>query len=440
MGATTLQQTCKAAEKTCSGVCACTPQRRHRSNMKSAFVLLTALVALTAYYVYLPLPSTVSDPWKLMLLDATFRATQQMCNLVHCLRLSHHLRVLNYVIGTFDKLEPSSSEQIKITDALFDGVEVRVFEPSPKQDETLKRSVVYIHGGGWALASARTSFYNNLCRIMAESLNAVIVSIEYRLVPEVHFPEQFHDTLRATKYFLRSDILAKYSVDPGRIAISGDSAGGNLAAAVCQQLSLDDSVTNKLKLQALIYPVLQALDFNTPSYQQNTDMPVLPRFVMVKFWIDYFNGNYDFAPSMLINNHTSLDVSQAVYFRGRLNWTSLLPSTFKKNYKPVIQPRGKAEIIQEIPALLDIRAAPLLAEKETFQLQPKTYILTCENDVLRDDGIMYAKRLESAGVEVTLDHFDDCFHGCMIFTIWPTNFSSGHRTRDSYIKWLAENL
>nr|XP_006134690.1 neutral cholesterol ester hydrolase 1 isoform X1 [Pelodiscus sinensis] len=439
-GSYNLAANLQEAEKTCFGVCARTQQRRQRSSMKSAFVLVTALAALTAYYVYLPLPSTVSDPWKLMLLDATFRATQQMCNLVHCLRLSHHLRVLNYVIGTFDKLEPPSSEHIMITDALFDGVEVRVFEPSPKEDRTLKRSVVYIHGGGWALASARTSFYNNLCRIMAESLNAVIVSIEYRLVPEVHFPEQFYDTFRATKYFLQSDILAKYSVDPGRIAISGDSAGGNLAAAVCQQLSLDETVTNKLKLQALIYPVLQALDFNTPSYQQNTDMPVLPRFVMVKFWIDYFNGNYDFASSMLINNHTSLDVSQAISFRGRLNWTSLLPSTFKKNYKPVIQSTGKAEIIQEIPALLDVRAAPLLAEKEIFQLQPKTYVLTCENDVLRDDGIMYAKRLESAGVEVTLDHFDDCFHGCMIFTIWPTNFSSGHRTRDSYIKWLSENL
>uniref|UniRef100_A0A8C8RCI5 Neutral cholesterol ester hydrolase 1 n=1 Tax=Pelusios castaneus TaxID=367368 RepID=A0A8C8RCI5_9SAUR len=414
-------------------------QRRDRPNMKSAFFLLTALVALTAYYVYLPLPSTVSDPWKLMLLDATFRATQQMCNVVHSLRLSHHLRVLNYVIDTFDKLEPSSSEHVKTTDTLFDGVEVRIFEPSPKQDKTLKRSVIYIHGGGWALASA-SIFYNNLCRIMAESLDALIVSIEYRLVPDVHFPEQFYDALRATKYFLQSDILAKYSVDPSRIAISGDSAGGNLAAAVCQQLSLDDSVSNKLKLQALIYPVLQALDFNTPSYQQNTNMPVLSRFVMVKFWIGYFNGNYDFVDSMLINNHTSLDVSQAVSFRGRLNWSSLLPSTFKKNYKPVIQPTGKAEIIQEIPALLDIRAAPLLAEKEIFQSQPKTYILTCENDVLRDDGIMYAKRLESAGVEVTLDHFDDCFHGCMIFTIWPTNFSSGHRTRDSYIKWLDENL
>ncbi|NXN36438.1 NCEH1 hydrolase, partial [Rhinoptilus africanus] len=262
----------------------------------------------------------------------------------------------------------------------------------------------------------------------------------YRLVPEVCFPEQFHDALRATKHFLQPDVLAEYSVDPSRIAISGDSAGGNLAAAVCQQLSKDEHLTIRPKLQALIYPVLQAFDFNTPSYQQNMNMPVLPRYVMINYWIDYFNGNYDLAHSLLINNHTALDVGQALSFRGRLNWTSLLPSSFKKNYKPVIQTTGKADIIQQIPALLDVRAVPLLAENETLQLQPKTYILTCENDVLRDDGVMYAKRLENAGVEVTLDHFDDCFHGCMIFTIWPTDFSAGIQTRNSYIKWLDENL
>lgn len=169
-------------------------------------------------------------------------------------------------------------------------------------------------------------------------------------------------------------------------------------------------------------------------------MPVLPRYVMINYWIDYFNGNYDLAHSLLINNHTALDVGEALSFRGRLNWTSLLPSSFKKNYKPLIQTTGRAEIIQEIPALLDVRAVPLLADNETLQMQPKTYILTCENDVLRDDGVMYAKRLENAGVEVTLDHFDDCFHGCMIFTIWPTDFSAGVQTRNSYIKWLDENL
>uniref|UniRef100_A0A8C0UF91 Neutral cholesterol ester hydrolase 1 n=1 Tax=Cyanistes caeruleus TaxID=156563 RepID=A0A8C0UF91_CYACU len=166
---------------------------------------------------------------------------QGQCHLIHYLRLSHHLIVLNYLICTFDKLKSVSSEDIKITDAVFDGVEVRVFEPPAKGDESLKRSVVYIHGGGWALASARTSLYNNLCRIMAESLNAVVVSVEYRLVPEVCFPEQYHDALRATKHFLQPDVLAEYSVDPSRIAISGDSAGGNLAAAVCQQVSCTES-------------------------------------------------------------------------------------------------------------------------------------------------------------------------------------------------------
>ncbi|XP_060623501.2 neutral cholesterol ester hydrolase 1 [Anolis sagrei] len=408
--------------------------------MKSAAVLLAGLLALGAYYVYLPLPSTISQPWRLMALDASFRVAQDTCNLAHFLGIGHHLRVLNYLIGAFDQTDSQTSERMKITDTQFNGVEVRVYEPSQEGEKTLKRSVVYIHGGGWALASARGGYYNNLCLVMAESLDAVIVSIEYRLVPDFHFPAQFDDAMNAVKHFMLPEVLAQYSVDPNRVAISGDSAGGNLAAAVCQEMTQEENVTNRFKLQALVYPVLQPLDFNTPSYQQNEITPVLSRFVMVKFWLDYFNGDYDFAFPMMMNNHTALDVDHVSPFRERLDWTFLLPSRFRKNYKPAVPTTGKAEIIQALPALLDVRAAPLLAEREVFRLQPKTYILTCEIDVLRDDGLMYAKRLEKAGVEVTVDHFEDCFHGCMIFTVWPTNFFAGHLTRDSYIKWLDQNL
>uniref|UniRef100_H2PC08 Neutral cholesterol ester hydrolase 1 n=3 Tax=Pongo abelii TaxID=9601 RepID=H2PC08_PONAB len=426
----------------------CQPAGPSRGKMRSSCVLLTALVALAAYYVYIPLPGSVSDPWKLMLLDATFRGAQQVSNLIHYLGLSHHLLALNFIIVSFGKKSAWSSAQVKVTDTDFDGVEVRVFEGPPKPEEPLKRSVVYIHGGGWALASASTSwspsdeirYYDELCTAMAEELNAVIVSIEYRLVPKVYFPEQIHDVVRATKYFLKPEVLQKYMVDPGRICISGDSAGGNLAAALGQQFTQDASLKNKLKLQALIYPVLQALDFNTPSYQQNVNTPILPRYVMVKYWVDYFKGNYDFVQAMIVNNHTSLDVEEAAALRARLNWTSLLPASFTKNYKPVVQTTGNARIVQELPQLLDARSAPLIADQAVLQLLPKTYILTCEHDVLRDDGIMYAKRLETAGVEVTLDHFEDGFHGCMIFTSWPTNFSVGIRTRNSYIKWLDQNL
>ncbi|XP_038204220.1 neutral cholesterol ester hydrolase 1 [Arvicola amphibius] len=408
--------------------------------MRSSCVLLAALLALAAYYVYIPLPGAVSDPWKLMLLDATFRGAQQVSNLVHSLGLSHHLIALNFIIISFGKKSARSSPKVQVTDTDFDGVEVRVFEGSPKPDEQLRRSVIYIHGGGWALASAKISYYDQLCTAMAEELNAVIVSIEYRLVPQVFFPEQIYDVVRATRYFLRPEVLDKYKVDPARVAVSGDSAGGNLAAALGQQFTYVDSLKNKLKLQALIYPVLQALDFNTPSYQQNKNTPILPRHVMVKYWVDYFKGNYNFVQAMIVNNHTSLDVEKATALRARLDWTSLLPPSIRKNYKPVVQTTGDARITQEIPQLLDAASSPLIADQEVLQHLPKTYILTCEHDVLRDDGIMYAKRLESAGVNVTLDHFEDGFHGCMIFTSWPTNFSVGIRTRNSYIKWLDQNL
>ncbi|ELK13614.1 Arylacetamide deacetylase-like 1 [Pteropus alecto] len=536
--------------------------------MRSSCVVLTALVALAAYYIYIPLPNSVSDPWKLMLLDATFRSAQQLSNLIHYLGLSHHLLTLNFIIISVGKKSAWSSAQVKVTDTDFDGVEVRVFEGPPKPEEPLKRSVVYIHGGGWALASAKIKYYDELCMEMAEELNAVIVSVEfkfnssdhstwymgpmscqeaqaklqgqlhsmflvydsstyprdyvlsvyenswvshyiinslpnhcfkirdqefghlpallefykthylntttliepvpssedystvcpelknsgqcieyrkwspwrYRLVPKVYFPEQIHDVVRATKYFLQPEVLQKYSVDPGRIGISGDSAGGNLAAVLCQQFSQDVNLKKKLKVQALIYPVLQALDFNTPSYQQNVNIPILPRHTMVKYWVEYFKASYDFVQAMVVNNHTSLDEEEATALRAHLNWTSLLPASITKNYKPVVQTTGDARILQEIPQLLDARSAPLIADQEVLKHLPKTYILTCEHDVLRDDGIMYAKRLESADVEVTLDYFEDGFHGCMIFTRWPTNFAVGIRTKNSYIEWLDRNL
>lgn len=78
-------------------------------------------------------------------------------NLIHSLGLSHHLITLNFIIVSFGKKSAKSSPKVQVTDTDFDGVEVRVFEGSPKPDEELRRSVVYIHGGGWALASASKS-------------------------------------------------------------------------------------------------------------------------------------------------------------------------------------------------------------------------------------------------------------------------------------------
>lgn len=203
----------------------------------------------------------------------------------------------------------------------------------------------------------------------------------------------------------------------------------------------ENKTSTKFKLQALIYPVLQALDFNTPSYQQNGDTPILYRPMMARFWLEYLNASPSLVPLLLANNHTALDLArlpQAV--RARVDWTRLVSPDFQKDYRRVSPARGIAGVLEELPALLDARAAPLLAEEEVLRAAPPTYIMTCEHDVLRDDGLMYARRLEDAGVAVTRDHYEDGFHACMVFSFWPAKFSVGTRSMWNYIRWLNKHL
>lgn len=282
-----------------------------------------------------------------------------------------------------------------------------------------------------------------MCRQMSDELNAVVVSVEYRLAPEVHFPVQYEDCLAAAKHFLEPGILGKLSVDPQRVAVSGDSAGGNLAAAVAQQISIDDSVSVKFSVQALIYPVLQGLDLNTPSHQQNHNIPILHRFIMARFWLLYLGVDTSLHPLLLspsFLHHPSIPPS----LRSHLNWTNLLPAKHIKHYKPVGMEMGSQEVMGQegnlLPVLLDVRAAPLLAEQGVLGRTPRAYILTCEYDVLRDDGLMYTRRLQDAGVTVSSHHYDDGFHGALSFAHWPFFFDVGKRMIRGYMDWLQENL
>nr|XP_055038200.1 neutral cholesterol ester hydrolase 1 [Misgurnus anguillicaudatus] len=395
-----------------------------------------------AYYIYVPLPSTISEPWKLMFMDAILRGIMQLSFLAHDLGLSRPFDLMRYA-ASWDVIRgPKSNTKIRVTDTSFSGVLAQVFEPtSTNLQQRLKRGVVYFHGGGWTLGSGKMQTYFLQCRTMAEELDAVVISIEYRLAPEARFPDQYNDALSASKHILTAEVLGRYSIDPERVAVSGDSAGANLAAAVVQQMALDDSISIKFKVQALLYPVLQALDFNTPSYQQNGNIPILHRPLMVRFWLEYLNGDPKLVPSLLANNHTALNLGQEIAAaKAKINWTQLLPVAVQKNYKPVVPLQGDPKLVEMLPALLDVRASPLLAEQEVLKGVPPAYILTCEHDVLRDEGWMYGRRLEEAGVPVTIDHYEDGFHGCTSFAFGPFRFSVGLRSFGNYIHWLLKNL
>ncbi|XP_034416145.1 neutral cholesterol ester hydrolase 1-like [Cyclopterus lumpus] len=397
------------------------------------------LLSAAAYYVYLPLPSGVSEPWKLMLLDALIRSFMQASDVAHALGVCHRVHLLNQVVSWVEEVEARSCSAVHVSDSSLGGVPARVFLPTAGR--RLKRGVVYFHGGGWALGSARMRSYDSLCRKMAEDLDSVIISVDYRLAPEAVFPDQYHDALAASRAFLSAPVLQRYGIDPERVCVSGDSAGGNLAAAVAQELSSDDTLPVKFKVQALIYPVLQALDFYTPSYQQNRAVPILYRPVMARFWLQYLGADASLEPLLLANNHSSLDQPAiGADARSKLDWTALLPAERKKHFRPVARETGSPQVMVAVPELMDVRAAPLLAELGALGATPKAYVMTCEFDVLRDDGLMYIRRLRDAGVAVTSDHYEDGFHGCMAFAFAPVLSSVGRRSADNYIRWLDQNL
>lgn len=209
------------------------------------------------------------------------------------------------------------------------------------------------------------------------------------------------------------------------------------------QLRKEHGQQIQLKAQALIYPVLQALDLNTPSYQQNQDMPILPRTLMVRFWSEYFTSDKALFRAMMANTHNNPESSSLLKF---VNWSAFLPETYHREYNysapAVVQGVGGEAVGMEGPSrsFADPRASPLLVPDAALRSLPKAYIMTCEYDVLRDDGIMYVTRLRAAGVEVTHEHYDTGFHGALMFTVWPTDFLIARRMTDNYIKWLKENL
>ncbi|KAF0871132.1 AAAD deacetylase, partial [Crocuta crocuta] len=347
------------------------------------------------------------------------------------LGFNHAMNTAMFILS-FQEVSPTSDENVTVMETTFNNVPVRIYVPKQKT-ERLRRGLFYVHGGGWCLGSAALFSYDLLSRRTVNRLDAVVISVNYRLAPKYHFPNQFEDVYNALKWFLCHDVLDKYGVDPERIGISGDSAGGNLATAVTQQLIDDPDVKIKLKTQSLIYPALQTLDMDLPSYWENSHFPILPRSLMVRFWSEYFTTDKSLTKAMLFNQHVPVESSHLFKF---VNWSSLLPEKYKKGYFYNSPTYGSSELAKKYPGFLDVRAAPLLADDNKLRSLPLTHIITCQYDVLRDDGIMYVTRLQNAGVHVTHNHVEDGFHGAL------SNYALkiAYRIENQYMSWLSENL
>lgn len=200
-------------------------------------------------------------------------------------------------------------------------------------------------------------------------------------------------------------------------------------------MQIDLEIKHKIKLQALIYPVLQIIDSCLPSHQENEHGIILTKDLGIKLVSSYITTDETVTQAMRRNQHMPLESRHLFKF---VNWSTLLPKKYRKNHvytEPVLGRHNYS-----LPALMDIRASPLLANDSQLQNLPSTYILTCQYDCVRDDGLMYVTRLQNVGVQVTHDHIENGFHGALSFMVSPPYLRLGLRIRDMYISWLDKNL
>ena len=205
--------------------------------------------------------------------------------------------------------------------------------------------LVFFHGGGWVIGGIET--HDTTCRQLAAGTGCLVVSVDYRLAPENPFPAAPDDCYAATAWV--AEHAAEIGGDPARIAVGGDSAGGNLAAVI--SLMARERGGPNLAHQLLIYPVTDYA-FATGSYADNAEGYMLTLPMMEWFW-----------------NHYLADPDQGS--------------------DPLASP---------------LRAGSLLG------LPPAT-VITAEFDPLRDEGEAYATRLGEAGVKTGLTRYDGVFHG-----------------------------
>ena len=221
-------------------------------------------------------------------------------------------------------------------------VPVRVYRPGGA--EAPAPVCVFFHGGGWVIGSIET--HDALCKALAARSGVVVVSVEYRLSPEAPYPAPLEDCLAATRWV--ADNASDLGVDRGRLAVAGDSAGGNLAAAVA--IRARDEGGPGIAFQLLLYPVVDH-SFDQPSYVENAE-----GYFRTADAMRWFSGHY----------------------------------------------LGGASPTEPLAAPLH---APDLAGL------PPALVLTAEYDPLRDEGEAYGARLSEAGVHATVRRYDGMVHG-----------------------------
>jgi len=366
-------------------------------------LLVTSLsLILLMTHLYNPLPAGVKEPVKvqtILMMSGFGSLMAKTATFLGYSDFSHNLRgVLELALNK--NLSSSAFGDVRVSRDVLDGVPVVIYRPTSLGDEP-QPAVVFFHGGGFVVGSA--DGYDLTTYTMAKGAQTVVISVDYRLAPDHPFPAAPTDCLKATRHVLRHG--ADLGVDVTRVGVAGDSAGGNLAAVVSLQLSKEHTGLPPLVFQVLYYPWLQSVDFFTPSYINNNE--ATPN-ILTRNFIGYMTSLYFGIPDgeaaatgkvMGANKHIPDAVRQATVLK-YVN-RDLLPEEFREYQTEntwLDIPVDKNLFSKIKASLVDPLFSPLMADDVSHV--PPAFIHAAEFDVLRDDALMYATKLEKAGVRV----------------------------------------
>jgi len=234
---------------------------------------------------------------------------------------------------------PPTENVHEIRDISAGGVPCRLYRPNANKNLGL---LVYYHGGGWVIGNLDS--HDAVCRSLANKMGHAVLSVDYRLAPEHPWPAAAEDALCSLRWAY--DNADELGINPDRIAVGGDSAGGNLAAVVSQQRPVP------LVFQMLIYPATDMTQ-SFPSHQENAAGPVLTKGAMA-----WFIGHY--------------------------------------------MPKGSD--------LKDPLASPAFSPDNLLKGTPPALVITAEHDPLRDEGEAYGRRLIENGVPTSIIRYNGMFH------------------------------
>lgn len=271
--------------------------------------------------------------------------------------------------GLLGMLPPSAAQLANVEDRNIPGpggdLKVRIYTPKGSGPFP---ALVYIHGGGWVIGDIDT--HDSVCRELSEGAGCVVAAVDYRLSPEAKFPSATDDCLTATQWV--ADNAATLNVDASKIAVGGDSAGGNLSTVTA--IRCRDENGPKLAAQLLIYPVARVDGVETESMKRNAS-----GYLLEKRDMEWFLSHYLASDTDGVNVH----------------------------------------------------ASPLLS-KDLSGLPP-ALVITAEYDPLCDEGEDYADALQKAGVPTSKSRYDGAIHG--FYNFYPV-LDQGRDAINESCQWL----